>query len=720
MIVVDIVSIVLYVFFGLAVLIGALVGLKRGLYRSGVKLLANIVSVALALFITKYVSGVAVRIGLNAEFVNRIFGIDNVRVFAGIASAIFAIFVFAFVFFIVRLLMLIPQHIICKKLPKKYAQAVGAVDPSASQTPVPAYKDKKNALYGLLRALWGTFAAAMGGVAALIVVGVYVFPLFCFTVHTAEPINKAMDLLPESVSIEELDFNVDLNGIKEGYNKVTSHPVLKTVDLMFGNTVYRPLLDVKLYEGKGNLDDTACTVLGFASDVTPTVLDIMNKKPLSDERISEVKSGLESLSEDNITVTITALGMNLVAEPFNKEITNLVAQGSQLTPREEELFRAIKDIFDEATAKTVSDDIHAVAEMLDSLKGSNIFNMLANDDKTSLTELSSDKLFAEETLGNLFGVAYDASGVRRVIIPMVNLCFEGVFEKAGVEPVYTEKKIDEITREEFVEEGKRLSVAFGAIAKFIESAGAENADVSSFDLSAIGKALDCLRQSILFGDKYSILMDSFSEIIKKETADEKVGEILDIVNKAVAGSDSAEKVLASTKDMIVFADELKKGEKKGSENEKIVSALDNLKNLDSENDREAVNSITEEVINSVMSGDEDSKKAMMTDSVNAITEVLEEGTYDSKKEADAIQKLYDVANSEDKDEVTGQEKEITESVLDSQIADKLINNLNEKDENYGIADSLTEENKKNFLDAINESDADAAKKEALKKFLGLN
>ena len=720
MIVVDIVSIVLYVFFGLAVLIGALVGLKRGLYRSGVKLLANIVSVALALFITKYVSGVAVRIGLNAEFVNRIFGIDNVRVFAGIASAIFAIFVFAFVFFIVRLLMLIPQHIICKKLPKKYAQAVGAVDPSASQTPVPAYKDKKNALYGLLRALWGTFAAAMGGVAALIVVGVYVFPLFCFTVHTAEPINKAMDLLPESVSIEELDFNVDLNGIKEGYNKVTSHPVLKTVDLMFGNTVYRPLLDVKLYEGKGNLDDTACTVLGFASDVTPTVLDIMNKKPLSDERISEVKSGLESLSEDNITVTITALGMNLVAEPFNKEITNLVAQGSQLTPREEELFRAIKDIFDEATAKTVSDDIHAVAEMLDSLKGSNNFNMLANDDKTSLTELSSDKLFAEETLGNLFGVAYDASGVRRVIIPMVNLCFEGVFEKAGVEPVYTEKKIDEITREEFVEEGKRLSVAFGAIAKFIESAGAENADVSSFDLSAIGKALDCLRQSILFGDKYSILMDSFSEIIKKETADEKVGEILDIVNKAVAGSDSAEKVLASTKDMIVFADELKKGEKKGSENEKIVSALDNLKNLDSENDREAVNSITEEVINSVMSGDEDSKKAMMTDSVNAITEVLEEGTYDSKKEADAIQKLYDVANSEDKDEVTGQEKEITESVLDSQIADKLINNLNEKDENYGIADSLTEENKKNFLDAINESDADAAKKEALKKFLGLN
>ena len=720
MIVVDIVSIVLYVFFGLAVLIGALVGLKRGLYRSGVKLLANIVSVALALFITKYVSGVAVRIGLNAEFVNRIFGIDNVRVFAGIASAIFAIFVFAFVFFIVRLLMLIPQHIICKKLPKKYAQAVGAVDPSASQTPVPAYKDKKNALYGLLRALWGTFAAAMGGVAALIVVGVYVFPLFCFTVHTAEPINKAMDLLPESVSIEELDFNVDLNGIKEGYNKVTSHPVLKTVDLMFGNTVYRPLLDVKLYEGKGNLDDTACTVLGFASDVTPTVLDIMDKKPLSDERISEVKSGLESLSEDNITVTITALGMNLVAEPFNKEITNLVAQGSQLTPREEELFRAIKDIFDEATAKTVSDDIHAVAEMLDSLKGSNIFNMLANDDKTSLTELSSDKLFAEETLGNLFGVAYDASGVRRVIIPMVNLCFEGVFEKAGVEPVYTEKKIDEITREEFVEEGKRLSVAFGAIAKFIESAGAENADVSSFDLSAIGKALDCLRQSILFGDKYSILMDSFSEIIKKETADEKVGEILDIVNKAVAGSDSAEKVLASTKDIIVFADELKKGEKKGSENEKIVSALDNLKNLDSENDREAVNSITEEVINSVMSGDEDSKKAMMTDSVNAITEVLEEGTYDSKKEADAIQKLYDVANSEDKDEVTGQEKEITESVLDSQIADKLINNLNEKDENYGIADSLTEENKKNFLDAINESDADAAKKEALKKFLGLN
>lgn len=720
MIVVDIVSIALYVFFGLAVLIGALVGLKRGLYRSGVKLLANIVSVALALFVTKYVSGIAVRSVFNAEFVNRILGIDNVRVVDGIATAILAIFVFAFVFFIVRLLMLIPQHLICKKLQKTYAHAVCAVDSSVSGTPVPAYKDTKSGLYPVLRILWGAFAAAFGAVAAFIVVGVYVFPLFCFTVHTSEPINKAMDLLPDKIEVESINFELDVAPVREGYNKITGHPVMRSVDLMFGNTVYRPLLEVSLYEGKGNLDDTVCTTLGFAADVLPAVVDVTEGKPLTNERISEVKAGFDRLSNEKITVTVAALGLNLVAEPFNDKITSLVAEGTQLSPREEELLRAVKDIFGEATAETVSDDIHAIAEMLDSLVGSNIFHMLANDDKTSLTELSGDKLFSEETLGGVFGIAYDASGVRRVIIPMVNLCFEGLFEKGGVEPVYTEVTLDDITREEFVMEGKRLSAAFGAIARFIESASAEDADVSSYDLSSLGKALDCLRESVLFGDKYSILMDNFSALIKNESSDEKVGEILDIVNKAVSGSDSAEKVLQSTQNILVFTDELQKGEKKGSENEKIVSALDSLKNLESENDREAVNSITEEVVNSVVTGDEDKKKGIMADSVNAITQVLEEGTYDSKKEADAIQKIYDISNSDEKDEVTGQEKEITETVLDSKIADKLINNLNEKDENYGIADSLTEENKKSFLDAINESSADDAKKEALKKFLGLN
>ena len=720
MVIVNIVSIILFVIFGIAVLVGALIGLKRGLYRSGIKLLANIVSVALALFITKYVSDVAVGIGLNAEYVNRIFGIDNVRVFAGIASAIFAVFVFAFVFFIVRLLMLIPQHIVCKRLPVKYADAVGAVDTSVTQTQEPAYKDTKSKLFPVLRVIWGTVAAALGGVGALIVVGVYVFPLFCFTVHTAEPINEALALIPDTVEIEKVNFDIDLVGVKAGYKKLTTHPVLKTVDFLFGNTVYRPLLTVELYEGKGNLDETTCTVLGLAADVIPTVLDIKDGKILSEERISEIKSGLDRLSKDNLTTTVTALGMNLVAEPFNKEITKLVAQGSQLTPREEELLRAFKDIFDVATAKTVSNDISAFSSMLDTLKGSNIFHFIVNDDQTTLTQLSGDKLFDEESLGIIFGAAYDSEGVGKVIIPMVNLCFEGLFSKANVDPVYTDRTLNDITREEFVEEGKRLSNAFRSIAKFLESASAEGADVTSYDLSAIGKALDCLRESVLFGYQYDTLFNNFSEVMKKESNDEKVVEILDIIQGAVSGSDSAEKVLESTQNIIVFADELQNGEKKGSENEKIVSALDNLKNLESENDRKAVNSITEEVIGSIVTTDDDTKSKLMSDSVDAITEVLEEGTYDSKTEADAIQKLYDVANAKEKDEVSGNEKEITESVLNSQIADKLISNLNEKDENYGIDKDLSEENKKNFLDAINESGADDAKKEALKKFLGLN
>ena len=221
-----------------------------------------------------------------------------------------------------------------------------------------------------------------------------------------------------------------------------------------------------------------------------------------------------------------------------------------------------------------------------------------------------------------------------------------------------------------------------------------------------------------FCPNYNVLLDSISTMMKNESNDSQVGDMLGIIQNAIASGDSAEKVLSSTQDMIVVADELRNGEKKGSENEKIVSALDNLKNLESESDRQAVNNITEEILGTVLTEENDNKNAIMADSVKAITEVLEEGTYDSAKEADAIQVLYDM--SEDKSSVSGKEKEITDTVLDSKIADKLINNLNEKDENYGIADELSEANKQSFLEAINASDADNAKKEALKQFLGIN
>jgi hypothetical protein len=722
--IIDIVSIGLYVFLALTLLIGALVGLKRGLYRSGVKLLANIVSVALTFLIVDSVPGILVEKFALGELISKALGIDNAGMILDVASIVVALVVFALVFFIVRVLMLIPQHLVCRKLSKKYSEAVGsnevtATEGETTETPadIPAYKDAKSGVYTTLKVLWGVFASAFGAVGAVIVVGVYVFPLVCFLLHTAEPISKAIDSVPDTLTVEEE--TLELAEVKRGYKLITSHPALKVVDVFYGKTVYRPLMNIELEVGKGNLDDSMCAVLGVAADVLPSVLDVMEKETFSTEHIDVIKEAVEDLSEDKVTVSVTALGMNACAGPFGDMVDKKAANASELTKGEHELLTAVENILKESTAQTVSDDLKAIADMLDSFEGSNIFSLLANDEKASVTDLANDKLFDEETLGYVFGAAHDSNAIGKIIIPAVNLCFEGVFSQADVEPVYTNKVVSEIPREEFVEEGKRLSRAFRSVAAFIESAGKDGADVTSYDFSAIGKALDSIRDSILFGDQYDALANSFSQIMKKESSDEKVGEILDIVQNAVAEGDSAEKVLSSTQDIIVFTTELQNGEKKGSENEKIVSALENLKNLESENDRKAVNTITEEVLGSVLTTDRESKTELMAESVNAITEVLEEGTYDSKAEADAIQKLYDVANSKEKDSVSGNEKEITDCILNSQIADTLINNLNAKGENYGIDEDLTSSNRKNFLDAINASEADDARKEALKKFFGL-
>ena len=705
-------SVFMYVVFALTLLIGALTGKGRGLYRSGVKLLANVASVAIAVFLTRYLSDSIIRTVFTSDLSVRIFGVENPRVLVGIAVALVSVIAFALVFFIVRLFMLIPQAIICSKLPVKYADAF----PPKGTTTEPAHRDPQSKLYPFMKAFWSVGAALMGAIGAMVVLGVYIFPLVCFTVHSSEPIKKSYEYIPDTVEVGLL--TIEVKEFKDSYAEITGHPLMKTVDFMFRKTVYRPLLKVELYEGNGNLDDFSVSAMNFVADVLPAASDIMNKKGLTSEGIASVKNGIDGLTQDKVTMSLAAMGMNISARPFCDYVEAQSAKKGQLTQYEKKFLEALSDVLLEATAETVSSDMNALAEMLDSLKGSNIISLVVNDDETTLTELSSDSLFGEESLGKIFGAAYDSAGTRKLIIPFVNVCFEGILEKSDIEPVYSEKTLDQFTRSEFVEEGKRLAAAFDAIASFLESISAEDAKVSDYDFAAMGKALDCLKSSILFGDNYNVLLDSISTMMKNESNDSQVGDMLGIIQNAIASGDSAEKVLSSTQDMIVVADELRNGEKKGSENEKIVSALDNLKNLESESDRQAVNNITEEILGTVLTEENDNKNAIMADSVKAITEVLEEGTYDSAKEADAIQVLYDM--SEDKSSVSGKEKEITDTVLDSKIADKLINNLNEKDENYGIADELSEANKQSFLEAINASNADNAKKEALKQFLGIN
>ena len=343
MVLVDIIALILYVFFGLAALIGALVGLKRGLYRSAVKLLANVVSVAVSVWVTSVLADTLITEAFLMINVIPV-GVDP-TVSIEIVGAIFAVTAFALVFFIVRLLMLIPQHIICRRLPKKYDEAA-RVDKEANESEEavsPAYKNPKSGVYPLLKTLWGVFASLIGAVGAMVVIGVYVFPFACFLVHTSEPVADMLDALPETITIGEQKLECDPE-LKDNYKKVASHPTFLVVDFMYGKTVYRPLLNVTLSAGVGNLDDSVCTLLGVASDILPSALDVMEDKALSSEHITVIKNAVGNISDDKVTVSLAVFGMNAYADSFEKMINEKAADRSQLTKCEEDLFRALEDI----------------------------------------------------------------------------------------------------------------------------------------------------------------------------------------------------------------------------------------------------------------------------------------------------------------------------------------------------------------------------------------
>ena len=67
----------------------------------------------------------------------------------------------------------------------------------------------------------------------------------------------------------------------------------------------------------------------------------------------------------------------------------------------------------------------------------------------------------------------------------------------------------------------------------------------------------------------------------------------------------------------------------------------------------------------------------------------------------------------------GEEKAVND-FLNSKLAMEMLKNLNAENRDYGIREKLTEENKSNLSAALEKSSADAAKKQIVGQFFGIN
>lgn len=723
MFIVTILSAIFTAVFVIAVVIGAIVGAVRGAYRSGVKLGANILSALISLGITLLMRNIlgkqlSILTNLLPEAYKTIgeLGVEVASLVSQTVDAFVLLFVFTSVFFIVRLIMLIPQYLICRKLPKGFDDAVNAA--KADETGEGYEEDRKSGIFILWRTLWHGGAILCGALSAIIVVGAFLMPLSGIIVRGGTVVSDVANVLATEPIPEE-----DTKGFRlvvEAADTFSSNPLFSVTDFFYGQTVFEPILTIKTDDGKINLADEIVFAGDIACDIIPPIIHIAEDQRLMEGDGERLKAGAEKLAENNFLLTFGSFMINAGAESLDRSGDLIHEQkGEAEKAFNEDLMAVMKDM----TPDTLAKDILTIADLGETLAESElVYLIVGGDGELSLDRIAEEETL-DETLGEAFGIIYDNEHAKSLLVSTINMGSNTVFEAIGAEPVYSDTDIDNVSREELVAEAGKLGETIRRISDFVESTSEDGSDITTYDLGAAGKAIDTLKSGVLFGNKVPELVDSISGIADN-SGETGANTVLETVKDAVIDSDSAENVLNSTQSVAVISKELESGETKGKENENLVSALETLNSNDSQKDREAITSLTEEIlgVSSITSGASAQNVELVNDTVKAMNEVIGSEDFNAEAEADAIQTLYDATHAESGnvfDDVRS-EKEAVDILLASDIAMNLIENLIEESKNYGIPDKLTEDNKTNIKNAVAENGADDARKQLLLTFLNIS
>ena len=724
----------------LSALMGLLGGLKKGAYHTLVKLGAHIVSVAVSLVIAVCLRGVFVALIadiLLGQFPDWEQYASLVELGAHLPTSVLLLVVFGIIFFIVRLLMKIPEKILCNHLSETFDEAWEAsekrvaakakkaknktkqsspnnetqlaveADDSANETvetPVVAEEvpEVRNPMWG--KFAWIATSIVCGMLSSVLVFGLNIMPL----ASTFVRIGGSVDQIVEVV-LEEKEFLKEKRDVIEAVHeldeKVLLSPLFTVTDFFYGKTVYEPIIDFNTDFGRIHLTRELNNVTDMTCKLVPVIAPMMAEdanEELTDEQAKVLAGVTKQASESDFLMAAGSLGVRLLADKVSSDKMDSEAMGV--------LKNEVSGIMEDMDPEMLAEDVETMGKLLKAIAKSPLLKILTDDSAEPAIQDLADR----EMLRDVFGICYDNDHTRAIFVPLVNVCADAVFKQMDVDPVYSDANLNKISRKEMLEEADRLSEALIGLGDFVESMeGSESA--ANYHMAEAGKALDSIKGSILFGDQYDLLVRAVAK--SGSSAD---NALMDALADALVTSESAEKLLNSAQSMITLSDELEKSEAKGRENEKIVSSLDVLLNDTSKADADTLASLAGDSFTTSGTSTE-TKNQMLEDCTKAMAAVSQQGVKDLNVEADAVQIFYDLANYEGQNafEHTSEEDTVN-AMVNSQLAQETLKDLNAEGRDYGVRQNLTEANKANLRAALENSNGDAAAKAAVATFFGIN
>ncbi len=731
------VNVAIYIAIAVCGVFGALMGLRKGLYKSlinlGVVLLSAGISFALAKLITKLmVSEEEILKGIDkltatnpeglellATIKETILGLSEQGNAVGMAMALPTIiitpFIFMIIYIVVGALLKIPEMIVCRSV---FGKNGGESYHGGSRIGGAAVRavTKILSLAIFLIPLVGYIAFANDILIDVSEIGAA--PAEEQDDTAVEPMSKQTDNSEGSSSGDTISsISTSCAQIRTDYiAPINDNFAVKAVYACGGRWFFNSLTSTRVEGVKITLANEAKVL----TDVCKEAIVLLDAPvaEYGEEQTVAITNITNTLDDAIVVPSILSGVISYVSDAWlnGEEVFGYgkINVGEYYEPT----FDKILTVFSETTNDTISQDIHTAGNLVNICIEQGFFKEILGGG-SPMTVIQR-----EEFMGEIFVELYLNDTTKPFVADIVNAFKNYIYrvynEVNGTNIPYPQQLVMEnVTKEMMYAEGALISSILKDFMAFYESLDQNETDstkiIINTDLRSLGRALDTLKTSLFIGDSYGFILEA---VLRSKGASQIAFLTPEFIEAMIATDSSMETVLVARQHIAVIASV------KDSEHREI--AIEHLlKNIDSDTAAVIIETLTPEVLRNLgmstpqsnaMSGTLGSivqeianQNGEITDEkisteINAIDKIV--STVQSATNEDTTSNLF--ANGEDdttsKSGMTA--SEFVDTVVNSTIVSSAITSSATDEEGnmvenpYGISNKLTESDKSSVKSAI--------------------
>ncbi len=732
------VNVAIYIAIAVCGVFGALMGLRKGLYKSlinlGVVLTSAGISFALAKLVTKLMvseeeilSGLDMLTASNPEGMEllanvkeTILGLSEQGNAVGMAMALPTIIitplVFMIIYLVVGLLLKIPEVIVCRSI---------------------FGKNGGESYHGGSR----IGGAAVRAVTKILSLAIFLIPLIGYisfandvltdvgevgAVTTEEGSESVAEPMSDKTTTEDAGASVDdtvssisdtCEQIRVDYiSPINDNFAVKAVYVCGGRWFFNSLTSTRVEGVKITLRDETKVLTNVYKDAI-----VLLEAPVAEygeEQATAITNITNTLDEAVVVPSIVSGVISYVSDAWlnGEEVFGYgkINVGDYYEPT----FNKILTIFSETTNDTISQDIHTAGNLVNICIEQGFFKETFGGG-SPMTVIQR-----EEFMGEIFVELYLNDTTRPFVADIVNAFKNYIYrvynEVNGTNVPYPQQLVMEnVTQEMMYAEGALISSILRDFVAFYESLDQNETDntkiIINTDLRSLGRALDTLKTSLFIGDSYDFILEA---ILRSEGASQFAFLTPEFIEVMLATDSSMETILVARQHLAVIA-----SVKDAEHREIAIEHL--LKNIDSDTAEVIIETLTPQVLQNL--GMSTSQSNAMSGTLGSIVQEIanQDGEFTEEEistEINAVDKIVSTVQSATNGDNTsnlfasGEDdtasksgmtaSELVDTVVNSKIVSSAVTSSATDEEGnavenpYGISDKLTESDKSSAKSAI--------------------